>query len=70
MGNGKKEAAKFFAGVAANQALTHGALAAADIQFSLFGIAYTPRLNMIAAIVWAVILVVLAYYAWSRRGAG
>lgn len=67
MAGGKKEVAKFFAGFAANQALTHGGLAAAGIQFTLFGIAYSQRLNTIAAVVWAIILLLLIYFAWGRR---
>lgn len=63
----RKEIAKFFAGFAANQVLTHGALASAGIQFSLFGITYDQRLNTIAVVVWAIILPVLIYYAWVRR---
>lgn len=63
----KKEIAKFFAGLAANQVLTHGALATAGIQFSLFGITYDQRLNTIAVVVWAIILVLLIYYAWVRK---
>lgn len=62
-----KEFAKFFAGVAANQALTHGALAAAGIQFSLVGISYDQRLNTPSAIVLAVIVALLVYYAWGKR---
>lgn len=63
----RREIAKFFAGFAANQVLTHGALATAGIQFSLFGIAYNQQLNMIAVVVWAIILLLLIYYAWIRR---
>ena len=62
-----KEIAKFFAGFAANQVLTHGALATAGIQFSLFGITYDQRLNTIAVVVWAIILLLLIYYAWVGR---
>lgn len=62
-----KEIAKFFAGSAANQLLTHGALATAGVQFSLFGITYDQRLNTIAGVVWAFILLLLIYYAWVRR---
>ena len=62
-----KEIAKFVAGFAANQVLTHGALATAGIQFSLLGIAYDQRLNTIAAVVWGIILLLLIYYAWLRR---
>ena len=62
-----KEVAKFFAGLSANQVITHGALAVAGIQFSLFGITYTQELNATAAVVWAVIMLLLIYYAWIRR---
>ena len=62
-----KDIAKFFAGFAANQVLTHGALAAAGTQFGLFGISYDQRLNTVAAVVWATILLLLIYYAWMRR---
>ncbi len=59
-----KEIGKFFAGVAANQVLTHGALAAAGTEFNLFGIAYTRELNIMAAIVWAILTLVLMRFAW------
>lgn len=62
-----KEIAKFLSGFAANQVLTHGALAAAGTEFRLLGISYNQQLNTIAAVVWAVVLVLLAYYAWGRR---
>ncbi|MBI2735927.1 MAG: hypothetical protein HYX38_05150 [Rhodospirillales bacterium] len=62
-----KEVAKFFAGFAANQVLTHGAFVAAGVQFSLFGITYDQRLNTIAVVIWGIILLLLAYYAWSKR---
>ena len=62
-----KEVAKFFSGVAANQVLTHGALAMSGVQFAIFGIAYTQGLNAAAAVVWAIVLVVLAYYGWGKR---
>ncbi|MFC0809024.1 hypothetical protein ACFHWW_26895 [Ensifer sp. P24N7] len=62
-----KEIAKFFAGFAVSQVLTHGALAAAGIHFSLFGIIYDQRLNTIAVVVWVIILLLLIYYAWARR---
>jgi len=62
-----KEIAKFFAGVAANQVLTHGAFAVAGVQFSLFGITYDQGFNTIAAVVWTIILLLLTYYAWVKR---
>lgn len=64
-----KEIAKFASGFAANQTLTHGALAAAGTEFIMFGIAYDQQLNMIAAAIWAVLLALLAYYGWRRPAA-
>ena len=63
-----REFAKYFAGFAANQFLTHGVMAAADTELTLFGIAYTRDLNTVATIVWAFLLAMLIYYAWMRRG--
>jgi len=62
-----KEVAKFLAGFAGNQFLTHGALAISGTRFSVFGIDYTPELNTTAAIVWGVLMLLLIYYAWVRR---
>lgn len=62
-----KEITKFFSGFAANQVLTHGAFAAGGVEFTLFGIAYTPRLNAIAAVVWGIVLASLVYYSWIKR---
>lgn len=62
-----KEAAKVFAGFAANQVLTHGAFAVSGAQFNIFGISYTQQLNTVAAVVWAVVLGLLVYYAWVRK---
>ena len=62
-----KEIAKFFSGFAANQVLTHGAMAISGVQFTMFGIAYSPRMNTTAAIVWAIALVLLIYYSWIRK---
>jgi hypothetical protein len=62
-----KEVAKFIAGFAANQVLTHGAFALSGVQFTVFRMTYTPRLNMIAVVVWAVVTIVLVYYAWVKK---
>lgn len=62
-----KEIMKFLSGLAANQALTHGALAAGGVQFTLLGVTYTRQLNTVAAIVWGIVLVLLVHYAWMRR---
>ena len=61
-----KEVAKFFSGVAANQVLTHGALAVSGVQFALLGITYDRWLNTTAVVVWAILLVLLIYYSWIR----
>ena len=62
-----KEIAKFAAGFAADQLLTHGALAAADIEFALLGIAYTRELNMMAVLFWGILMLLLVYFAWFKR---
>lgn len=64
-----KEIAKFFSGLAANQALNHGAMAVAGTQFTMFGITYSPGMNTTAAVIWAVVLILLVYYAWIRDDA-
>lgn len=66
-----RETAKFFAGFAANQVLTHGAMAIAGVEFEMFGIGYTRELNMTGAVVWGILFLLLLYYAWlSNSGAG
>ncbi len=62
-----KEIAKFFAGFAANQLLTHGALAVSGMRFSIFGINYDLQTNAITAVVWGIISLLLIYYAWGRK---
>ena len=54
-----KEVAKFFAGFAGNQFLTHGALAVSGTRFSVFRIDYTPELNTVAAVVCGVLCLLL-----------
>jgi len=44
-----REISKFIAGFAANQLLTHGAMAATDTEFTMLGFAYTREFNAIAA---------------------
>lgn len=62
-----REVAKFLAGLAGNQLLTHGAMAATETEFSMLGVAYTRELNTIAAVFWGVLMLLLIYYAWIRR---
>ena len=64
-----REVAKFVAGIAANQLLTHGAMAVAGTELTMFGIAYTRELNTVAALVWGVLMLFLIYYAWISGGA-
>ena len=59
-----REISKFIAGFAANQLLTHGAMAATDTEFTMLGFAYTREFNAIAAAFWGVVMLVLIYYAW------
>lgn len=63
-----KEIAKFAAGFAADQLVTHGAMAATGTEFAMLGIAYTRELNTIAAVFWGVLMLLLIHYAWFRRG--
>ncbi len=62
-----KEIAKFLSGIAVNQVLTHGALAASGVEFRLFGVLYDRALNTTAAIIWVVVAILLVYYAWLKR---
>lgn len=62
-----KEIANFFSGFAANQVLTHGALAVGGVEFTLFGIAYTPKAERDCAIVCGIILALLIYYSWMKK---
>lgn len=63
-----KEVAKFFAGVAANQTLTHGAFAlSGDLPLRILGVVYTREFNTLAMIFWLIVLVALVYYAWVRK---
>lgn len=61
-----REIAKFVAGIAANQLLTHGLMAATGTEFSMLGVAYTQELNTVAAVFWGVLMLLLIYYAWMR----
>ncbi len=51
-----------------NQFLTHGALAISGTRLSVFGTDYTAGLNTTAAIVCGVLMLLLIYYGWMRRG--
>lgn len=64
----RKELAKFFSGVAANQTFTHGAFALkGDLPFEILGVAYSKELNAGAVVFWLIVLVALVYYAWIRK---
>lgn len=62
-----KEVAKFFTGFAGCQVLTHGAFAISGVQFTIFGFSYTTQFNTIAVVFWAIVLILLVYYAWIRK---
>jgi hypothetical protein len=67
MTNIKKEIAKFFAGAMAWHALTHFALAFSDaLPFTVFGITMTSAMNTAGIIIWSVVALILAYYAWGK----
>ena len=63
-----KEVAKFFAGVAGNQTLTHGVFALiGDLPLKILGVTYTRELNIGAMVFWLIVLVLLVSYAWIRK---
>lgn len=63
-----KEVAKFFAGVAGNQTLTHGVFALmGDLPLKILGVTYTRELNIGAMMFWLIVLVLLVHYAWIRK---
>lgn len=59
--------AKFLAGFSANQVLAHGAFVLGGVQFTLFGIHYDRGLNLVATIVWGVVLALCVWLAWIRK---
>lgn len=61
------ELAKFAAGVAACQALMHGAFALGEVQFVLFGIQHDRSMNINGAIVWGLVLLALLWFAWGQE---
>ena len=64
----KKELAKFFAGVAADQTVVHFALGVSGVlPLKLFGISLTQRLNTFGTVFWPIVLILLVYYAWIRK---
>lgn len=69
MTNRKKEIAKFFAGFEAFHAVVHAYLWVTGTTLMVFGIATTPTLNAVSAVVNAAIALVLGIYAW-RNPAG
>lgn len=62
-----KEAAKFFAGVTAWEALTHASFAASGIlPIKLCGITLSPKLNTVQIVIPAMTSVALIYVGWMR----
>jgi hypothetical protein len=63
-----KEIAKFASGVTAWEAVVHASLAlSGQLPITLFGITITSDVNTIQIVVPAIISILLAYYAWSRK---
>ncbi len=67
MTNIKKEVAKFFSGVAAMQVLVHGAFALTGSNYTILGFTLSGAYNTFAVVLWAMVLVLLIYYAWIKR---
>lgn len=62
-----REVAKFFSGFEAFHALFHAALLVSGTSFALFGIAVTPNLSTIGAVLHGALAVVLGVYAWRPK---
>lgn len=68
MTNRKKEFAKFFAGLAADQTISHWTLGLSGILPLNFGfITMTPALNTAAMVAWPLVTIFLVYYAWLKN---
>jgi hypothetical protein len=68
MTNRKKEIAKFLCGFEAFHVLLHAYLWASGTTLTVFGIVATPTLNIVSAVVNAVIALTLGIYAWRPFG--
>jgi hypothetical protein len=65
-----REAAKFLAGVAANETIGHwwlGLWGRELLPLKLPWFSFTERANTIVMIVWPIVLIGLVYYAWMRK---
>jgi hypothetical protein len=68
--NSKKEVAKFLAGAAAWEGLTHLILAFTDLlPLRIWGFTLTPVLNIIWIVFIGAVTITLAWYAWGSRRA-
>jgi hypothetical protein len=63
-----KEIAKFACGAEAFHAFVHAYFWFSNTTLIVFGITQTPTLNLVSAIVNAVISVALGVYAWGLYG--
>jgi hypothetical protein len=63
-----KEIAKFACGAEAFHAFAHAYFWFSNTTLIVFGITQTPTLNLISAIVNAVISFILGVYAWGLYG--
>lgn len=61
-----KEVAKFICGFEAFHAVCHAYLWYTDTTFMAFGITMTPNVNLMGAVINAVVSVVVGIYAWGQ----
>lgn len=63
-----REAAKFFAGVTAWEAVTHATLAASGVlPLKLCGVTISPRVNAVQIVLPGMASLCLAYFGWGRE---
>ncbi|MBT9175278.1 MAG: hypothetical protein DDT22_00953 [candidate division WS2 bacterium] len=68
MTNRKKEFAKFFAGVAAEETTIHWALGLSGIlPLNFFGFNLTQIFNTILMVFWPIVAILLVYYARIKK---
>lgn len=64
----RKEIAKFASGMAAFDAVNHGALAlSGNLPIIFFGVTLDTAMNAAGIVVFSLLSAVLAYYAWLKR---
>ena len=64
----KKELAKFFSGVAVNEAIGHTVLAMGGLfPLTIFGLTVTPAYNSFIIFAWTAAAAFLIHYAWFKK---